>query len=626
MKKKLFYLFALICSMSLFIACSDDEKPEVPPTVEDIVAEYSGDDLKLTVSGAETTEGAKIELAKGESTDKVTIILSNIVPGVEEFKIPNATFAAETRSMYISKLSGEMSDDVSGYNVKVEGTVDEKVLTADVTLTEIEGDTVNVSSLYKKVYKGDMNIDVSNIPNPVSMVQRVYIEKPYSYKMEKRDTAMVKLHIKNFAFEDIALGDINVDTIPVVKRGDVYGFEAKGRKIKLQDPIGEVTANLKGAIIGDDMTLALDIDALGMLKVKVAFKGVNVVESQTVSMEEMTITSNVIMGQETASGSLTLKVWGDTPDQDLLLTPKYKISDNGTVGYILLHRDGQEDVYLSQDQVDGKKPIDFSVLKSKDDYIQYHMLAEDPNVSKDYTIYVERWLVNFTFDMKEWVDGNPKGLTSSNGAAELLPWMGINLPAPGAPVTKAEDGSARITTFKTLNKAGANPTLIPAITSGTLFSGDFEIDTKNTLKSTKFGVPYKNAKPVNFKFKYKYTPGETVYQSVEENKKNVAKVVEGKVDECSIAAYLYEVSDYSETLDGTNINTSEKVILRAALADGTAKNDYVEVTVPFEEIGNGSYDASKKYKLAIVCTPSKWGDQFMGADLSSLYVKYLAVE
>ena len=113
---------------------------------------------------------------------------------------------------------------------------------------------------------------------------------------------------------------------------------------------------------------------------------------------------------------------------------------------------------------------------------------------------------------------------------------------------------------------------------------------------------------------------------IEENKKNVAKVVEGKVDECSIAAYLYEVSDYSETLDGTNINTSEKVILRAALADGTAKNDYVEVTVPFEEIGNGSYDASKKYKLAIVCTPSKWGDQFMGADLSSLYVKYLAVE
>ena len=95
---------------------------------------------------------------------------------------------------------------------------------------------------------------------------------------------------------------------------------------------------------------------------------------------------------------------------------------------------------------------------------------------------------------------------------------------------------------------------------------------------------------------------------------------------CSIAAYLFEVSSYDETLDGTNVNTSSKVILKAELTDGTAKSDYQEVTVDFKETGNGSYDATKKYKLAIVCTSSKWGDQFMGADLSSLYVKYLAVE
>ncbi|MCD8184539.1 MAG: hypothetical protein LUE99_17415 [Bacteroides sp.] len=190
MKKNLFYLFALtlICSMGLFAACSDDDKPEVPPTVEDIVAEYSGEDLKLTVGGVESAEGAKIELAKGESADKMTIILSNIVPGVDEFKIPDATFAAETRSMYVSKLSGEASDDVSGYNVKVEGTVDEKILTASVTLTEIEGDTVNVTSLYKKVYKGDMKIEVSNLPDPVTLVQRVYLENhiPIKWKKETR--------------------------------------------------------------------------------------------------------------------------------------------------------------------------------------------------------------------------------------------------------------------------------------------------------------------------------------------------------------------------------------------------------------------------------------------------------
>ena len=62
------------------------------------------------------------------------------------------------------------------------------------------------------------------------------------------------------------------------------------------------------------------------------------------------------------------------------------------------------------------------------------------------------------------------------------------------------------------------------------------------------------------------------------------------------------------------------------MTDGTAKSDYQTVIADFKETGNGSYDATKKYKLAIVCTSSKWGDQFMGADLSSLYVKYLAVE
>lgn len=622
MKKNLLYLFALICSMSLFTACSDDDKPEVPPTVEDIVAEYAGENLKLTVSGAEPTTDAKIELAQGENSEKVTIILRNIVPGTEEFKVPDATFAAETKSMYISKFAGEVSDDVAGYNVKVDGIVDEKVLTANVALTEIKADTVNMKPFYGKVYKGDMKIDVSNIDNPVDMVQRVYVEKPYSYKMEKRDTAMVRLVIKNFAFEGIELGDIRVDTIPVLKRGEVYAFEAQDRKIQLQEPIGEVTANLKGHILGDNMTLALDIDALGALKVKVAFTGGNVVESQDVSMEEMVIESAAIADQELVGSSLTLKVWENTPAANLLLTPKYKVSNKGSVKYILLHVTGKDDVYLSQEQIDGKKPIDFSLLQSKNDYIRYRMQAEDPNVVRDFTIKVERWTLNTTFDMKEWVDGNPKGMTSSNGAASLLPIMGVILPEPGLPVTQASDGAARITTFKTESEAG---TLVPAITAGTLFTGEFKIAMDNTLKSTKFGVPF-NKKPTTFKFTYKYTPGATMYKHKLDGKKGVAEVVAGKTDECSIAAYLFEVSDYSEVLDGTNINTSPKVILKAELTDGTAKNDYVEQTVSFKETGNGQYDASKKYKLAIVCTPSKWGDQFMGGDMSSLYVKYLSVE
>lgn len=626
MKKNLFYLFALICSMSLFTACSDDE--EVPPTVEDVVAEYAGETLKLTVTGTEVaTDEAKIEVVQTASADKVTLVLRNIVPGVEEFQVPDVEFAVITKSIYASTFKGEVADDLSGYLVKVEGTVDEKVLTATVNLTEIEGVIPNMTSYYKTAYKGNMNIVVSNIPDPVEMEQRVYFDKPYSRNMEQRDTAMVKLRIENFTFQEIELGTITVDTIPFVQRNEVYAFEATGRKIKVKDPIGEVVADLKGTVVGEALNLKLDIDALG-LQVNVNFEGGNVVESRTVSMEEFSVESAAVAEQTLKGNTFTMSVWDDVADEDLLLTPKFKVSDNGKVEYILVHIDGQDDYKLSQEQAEGKEAIDFSVLKGEKDYIRYRLQAEDPNYGANFTVKMSRFSVEkFVFDMQEWAeDGTPEGLASSNGAAALLPIMGVTLPDPGKPVVKAEDGAARITTFKTIQKDGYNGGLIPVVTSGTLFLGEFSIDITNTLKSTKFGVPCKN-KPSTFKFTYRYTPGDVLYKTEEkESGKFYAVPVEGQKDECSIAAYVYEVESYTETLDGTNINTSDKVILKAMLSDGTAKADYQDVTLNFEETGKGAWDASKKYKLAIVCTSSKWGDQFMGGDLSSLYVKSLAVE
>lgn len=51
MKKNLFYLFALICSMSLFTACSDDdEAPDYSKVIEsEMAGNYKG---TLTVRGA----------------------------------------------------------------------------------------------------------------------------------------------------------------------------------------------------------------------------------------------------------------------------------------------------------------------------------------------------------------------------------------------------------------------------------------------------------------------------------------------------------------------------------------------------------------------------------------------
>lgn len=628
MRKKSFYLLTLLCSMTLFTACSDDAKPETPPTVEDIVAEYSSETLKPTIEGVEVAvENVKVELAKSEIDEKVTVILHNVVPGVSEFKIPDVAFTAITRSAYISTLKGEVTDNISGYKVEVDGTVDNKILTIKISLTEIEGKDTNTSSLYASVYKGNMSIRLADMPDPVDMIQRVYIFKSGSAGTTKRDTSMVKLTIENFAFQDLVLGRITLDTVLVQKRGEVLAFKAHYPKLKIAT-LGEVAADLKGTIVDKKMNLSLDIDAFG-LTVAVSFDGESVIESKVAKMEEMKIEGPGIVGRQSTASKLTLQVWDDVKDSELLLTPIFKLSEKATVDSVTVNVRGQKPVKLTQDQVEGKAPIDFSVLKGSKDFIKYFLAAEDPKNKGSYLIYMERLAsdLNTHYDMQgEWVDKNPKGLASSNAAAGAFFMMGITLPAPGAPVTKTDDGAARITTFKSVSKDGFNSAAVPALTAGTLFLGNFKVDMNNTLKSTKFGVPYRK-KPTTLKFAYKYIPGETVYKSVTgTDGKNRAEVLTDRTDECSIAAYLYEVDDYAETLDGTNINNSKKVILKAELADGTAKTNYTEQSISFEEIGNGSYDATKKYKLTIVCSSSKWGAEFIGADLSSLYVKYLTVE
>ena len=172
--------------------------------------------------------------------------------------------------------------------------------------------------------------------------------------------------------------------------------------------------------------------------------------------------------------------------------------------------------------------------------------------------------------------------------------------------------------------------MLPKVTAGTLFNGTFDLDATAPLKSTHFGEAYRGtAAPVAFKFTYKYTPGTTYFNTVVKTEGSTTTVtaeeIPDKIDECSLIAYLYEVDSYNDHLDGTNINESKKVILKAAFSGGSQDN-FIEKTVNFEPTGNGSFDpANKKYKLAIVCTPSKEGDSYKGAPNSTLWVKSLEI-
>jgi len=70
--------------------------------------------------------------------------------------------------------------------------------------------------------------------------------------------------------------------------------------------------------------------------------------------------------------------------------------------------------------------------------------------------------------------------------------------------------------------------------------------------------------------------------------------------------------------------TSDNIVAIASV-DGKAQAQYTDFNVSFKFLNNKTFDATKKYKLAIVCSSSKDGDKFSGAPGSVLLLDDLEV-
>lgn len=207
--------------------------------------------------------------------------------------------------------------------------------------------------------------------------------------------------------------------------------------------------------------------------------------------------------------------------------------------------------------------------------------------------------------------------TSAEGAA-MLKLMGVTT----MPVYKTDDKkegeyAIKLVTMDTSAKANA---LVPAITSGSVFTGKFDMDFLEQGNYIAQDLVFYMIKPVVFKGWYKYTPGEKFIDGTDVN--NIVEVKD-RIDECAIQAVLYKVDTDDEVLTGFDINTSEKRVAVAALSDKTAKVDYTYFEIPFEFLKD--YEEGAKYKLAIVCSSSKEGDLFKGAGGSTLILDELEV-
>lgn len=480
--------------------------------------------------------------------------------------------------------------------------------------------STNPDSIEKLVgnYKGVLDVyyvlDGGDQLIASDLSQKVYVTKV-------SETA-VKLELRNFVFSlgesELSLGNITVDNCLVTQKGETYTFSGNQNLTLLA--VGECAVTVSGTV--DNGTIKMIINVVvgdGTMKVKVDCEGTKLAgtESSEAKITNFTFNSEFVTVQPTINdetGTITFRV-NDEATSDILKTliPTFTISDKATV----FPASG-----IAQDFSNGKTVI-------------YTVTAED-GTTKKYSVSIGGTNNIMKFSFEEWQSvgvGVTKHeeplpsdiLASSAQGASLLGvfgWKG------GFPVEKTEDAKEGTYAVKliTLDTHEIKMGAVPALTAGSLFTGTFDTTpaiTGDQLSCTKFGIAYNN-KPLMLKGWYKYTPGETYMDGTD---KNNITYPEG-TDECSIQGILYEAVDAENqpiTLTGHNINDSEYRVAVATLADGSAKADYTYFELPFTFLKDKLYDPNKKYKLAIICSSSKNGDKFIGAEGSTLIIDALEV-
>ena len=147
MKKSVFYyLFAVICTVCLFTACSDDDDDDNKKalTVDNIVGTYPGD-LDITLAGTEVAKDVVASIVVTKVSDsKVKVSLSNFtIPGLLPVPMTIEATCDVVPSTDELKLNGQTTLDMSALGigelaVVITGDADGKELDLDIAVTAMQ--------------------------------------------------------------------------------------------------------------------------------------------------------------------------------------------------------------------------------------------------------------------------------------------------------------------------------------------------------------------------------------------------------------------------------------------------------------------------------------------------------
>lgn len=245
---------------------------------------------------------------------------------------------------------------------------------------------------------------------------------------------------------------------------------------------------------------------------------------------------------------------------------------------------------------------------------------EDAYISKGYYNWQENWNGN---KLDIWATGN-SGFKMSNSSSKPKEY----------PTVMIENGyrgkGVQLTTRRTSGLADA---VKKPIAAGNLFIGQFDATDAlldDAMKATKFGHPFSfSAKPAKLEGWYKYQAGE---KFTDKNMKPL-----DRHDYGTIYAVLYENIDEKGNavlLYGDNVQTSKQIVALALVGETHDDNGKVAIgntrewhhfSVDFDYQSYGkTIDPVKLknggYSLAIVCSSSSDGANFLGAVESTLWI------
>lgn len=424
-----------------------------------------------------------------------------------------------------------------------------------------------------------------------------------------------KLQLKNFSFGPMTLGDIIVDDVVVTTKGETVYLNGEDN-FKLE--VGDCTATVEATIVNKKMEAKIFVDVVAPdgteLKVDVLFNGEYTAEGYSNEAKLLTFELkdiDAISSIEKESVTLNVKY----ADQDKLAKalPVLTISEKATISPAVdVEQDFTKPVVYTVTAEDGVTAVKYTVSASVN--------SIGSVVDFDFSTAVENnYGVKTSTNISATPTNNPPFVwASSDAGAYFTILMKYGDHFGVTHITNDEEFKAPVFSIETMNTKGDG--MVPKITSGSLFLGTFKLDFMNTLKSTRFGVLV-DKQPLAILGKASYNSGKEYYNCPDPKNAGNADLVEGKKDVGLISAVVYEVADETETLDGTNLYSSDKIIGIGKLefADGF-KDDF-----KFDVKYTKEFDVNKKYKLALVLSASKDGDKFSGAGGSVLKLAKLEI-